>query len=558
MKQKIIGNTIVFIGILVFINIFKMMFGEANSIVGVAIITGALVLLQRDLTASPVENFINLALINVFTGICAYIANINMWIGIPINFIALFVIGYLFSSNLKAPVVISFGLQYFFMIFTPVQGSDFTMRIAGLIFGAFFIILLQMIANKNKLRKHFKNTLLGIIKDFINHLERGEEFYDSVNDKINIIKKIVYESRKKDFYMCDKGKKVTNIIYLLEKINIILEGHALDQDVEVKNYIIKSLKDFKISIENEKLEESNIRIEYSKYSGEALSILRLFDKLEKELIALSKVEEKVKVKFYDIPEKFKTIKVAKNNMKLSSLRFSYSVRLAIVGAISIFIVELFNIPQGKWIAYTIFSLTQPYMESSRIRSKQRIEGTLIGGVIIGIVFMVIKEDSLRGMVILFLGYLNPFVKEYRNLIIVVTASAVAATVIEGGAFALAILRLGLVIIGAVLATLGSKFIIPYKIEDGNKEIKEGYSRIIETMEEDIRENKDENVIKSLYLIPAFLETKLRDTNTDENEVEKLMKYVDEKRKTINEVYSKYYFEHEIEDNQNYKASLVTE
>lgn len=558
MKKKIIGNSILFVGILLFINVFNGMFGEANSVVGVAVITASLALLQRDLTAAPVENFINLALINVFTGLCAYVANMNIWLGIPINFIALFVIGYLFSSNLKTPVVVSFGLQYLFMLFTPVQGRDFAMRIAGLVFGAFFIMLLQVIVNKNKLRKHFKNTLLEILTEFINRLESGEKTYDSVNNKINVIKKIVYESRRKDFYMCDKGKKVTNVIYLLEKINIILEGHALDNDIEVKNYIIKSLKDFKISIENDNLEASNIKIEYSKYSGEGLSILRLFDKLEKELVNLSKVKVNGKVKFYDIPEKFRAIKVMKNNLNKGSLRFSYSVRLAIVGVVSIFVVELFNIPQGKWIAYTIFSLTQPYMESSKIRVKQRIEGTLIGGLIVGIAFVLIKDSTLRGMIILIAGYLNPFMKQYRNLIIVVTVSAVASTVIEGGAFGLAILRLSLIIVGAGFATLGSKFIIPYKIEDGNKEIQNGYSKIIETMEEDIRENKDENVVKSLYLIPAFLETKLRETNIDENETLRLMKYVDEKRKTINEVYSKYYFEHEIEDNQNYKGSLVAE
>ena len=558
MKKKIIGNTILFVGILLFINIFNMMFGQENSVVGVAVITASLMLLQRDLTASPLENFMNLAIFNVFTGVCAYIANINMWIGIPINFVALFVIGYLCSSNLKFPVIIGFGLQYLFMLFTPVYGKSFIMRIAGLIFGAFFAMLLQVIANKNKLKKNFKNTLIGIITDFINQLENGKESYNLINDKVNIIKKIVYESRKKDFYMCDEGKKVTNIIYLLEKINIILENNSLDNDLEAKKYIIKSLKDFKVSIENDNLDTSNIKIDYSRYSSEVINILRLFDKVENEVISLSKVELNGKINFYDIPEKFKMIKVLKNNLNRDSLKFSYGLRLAIVSTISIFIVNLFNIPEGKWIAYTILSLTQPYMESSKIRTRQRIEGTLIGGVIIGVAFILVKDSSARGMIILLAGYLNSFMKDYRNLIIVVTVSAVASTVVEGGAFGIATLRLLLILTGAIFAGIGTKFIIPYKIVDGNKEIENGYEKIIKTMEEDIREHKDENVVKSLYLIPAFLETKLKDTNTDENEITRLMKFVDEKRKVINEVYSKYYFEHEVEEDRNYKTSLVTE
>ena len=57
----------------------------------------------------------------------------------------------------------------------------------------------------------------------------------------------------------------------------------------------------------------------------------------------------------------------------------------------------------------------------------------------------------------------------------------------------------------------------------------------------IIENKDDNIVKSLYLLPAFLEDKFKSTNIDEKELELLAEFADKKRRAINEVYSIYYF-----------------
>ena len=540
-KKLIISNTVLFIAILAFINVFNMFFGPANSVVGVTIITGALTLLQKDLTASPVENTINLIGINLFTGIMAYIASMNMWVGIPVNFIALFAIGYLFSSNLKVAVVIPFGLQYLFMLFTPVQGNDLMLRMCGLIFGGFFMMGLQFLANKNKLKKNFKNIIIEIMNDLIFSIENEKNKYDEINDKINKIKKIVYESRKKSFYICNTGKRVTNIIYLLERMNIIINENDINSDSDSKEYVLAMLKDLKDGITNENVE----LIKIEKFDGlsnpKNSELRRCIISLVKESKSLNGTKSNVDLQPFDIPEKFQIIKIMKDNFKLSSLRVSYGFRLAIVGAISILIVDMFNIPEGKWIVYSIFSLTQPYAETSKIRARQRIEGTLIGASIVVVSFILIKDSSMRGMIVLFAGYLNPYVKDYKKLIVLVTISAVASTVVSGGAMGLAISRVLFVIFGAMLSIAGSKLIIPFHIKDGNNEIKENYTKIIDTMNSDIEEGINENSIKSLYLLPAFFEEKFKATNICDVELSEVKGFADEKRKVLNEVYSKYYF-----------------
>ena len=131
MRKKIITNTIIFVSIILFVTIFKSLFGEGNTLVGVTIITTALTFMEKDLTA----------------------AIQNIWIGILVNFLALFIIGYLFSYNLKRSLVVPFGLQYFFMLFYPAEGEVLFNRFLSLIFGSVFIMLIQFIFNKDKVFK---------------------------------------------------------------------------------------------------------------------------------------------------------------------------------------------------------------------------------------------------------------------------------------------------------------------------------------------------------------------------------------------------------------------
>ena len=57
-KKKIISTTIMFLAIVVSIVLFKMVFGEENSLVAVTGITAALSLLGMDYTINPIQNTI--------------------------------------------------------------------------------------------------------------------------------------------------------------------------------------------------------------------------------------------------------------------------------------------------------------------------------------------------------------------------------------------------------------------------------------------------------------------------------------------------------------------
>ena len=115
-KENIKKQTITFVFIIAFIMGFKSIFGDKNTLIGVTTITAMLMFANVDLTMSPLKNLMQLIALNIITGVGAYIALLNPWIGIPINFAIIFIINYRLYFNLKEPLYVPFTLQYAFII----------------------------------------------------------------------------------------------------------------------------------------------------------------------------------------------------------------------------------------------------------------------------------------------------------------------------------------------------------------------------------------------------------------------------------------------------------
>ncbi|MGL4991973.1 MAG: FUSC family protein, partial [Sarcina sp.] len=314
-------------------------------------------------------------------------------------------------------------------------------------------------------------------------------------------------------------------------------AHELVKKYEIYSIDIFENIKYKIKDENKeniKIKSYNAEIDFNT-SHLLTEIINLVDEINS-----FEILDKSQDEFYKASNKFSRRKILKDNFTMSSLKVSYSLKLAVVGTFGIFVVKYFNLLQGRWLAYTIFSLIQPYSEMIKIRAKERIKGTMIGVLIIVVLFTVVENNALRGIIILLAGYLNSYAKDYKNAMIIVTVSAVASVSILDSVISFGIQRIIFVVLGAVLSIIGNKYIMPYKIEDGNKEIEENYRKLIKTIDMDVNNDEDEHLIKSLYLIPSFFEIKLKSTNIDKKELEHLMKFSDENRVKINGIYRKHY------------------
>lgn len=327
LAKKIILQTILFIGIMLFIGIFEKIFGQKNMFVGVTTIISLLISLGKDLTKNPLKNFIILIVVNIAMGIAVFWSVSNVWIGIIINFVSLFLIGYYLGYTLTRSLILPYGLQYLFMLYAPVYGNDFTKRILALIAGPILIMAVQFIIHK--LSK----------------------------------------------------KKVSNESSL-------------------------------VTFEDDK---SNTGYRYYTIFGKKVRVHRI--------------------------------------------RLAYALKLGILTAVTCFITQYFHLVEGRWMTYTIFSLTEFYSDKCKIKAKKKLQGTLIGVIIVMICFVLIKNKALRGLIILIAGYLNSFAVDYRDIAILVTITAVAPVALSNGTIYAVVQRILYAIIGIILALIANKLII---------------------------------------------------------------------------------------------------
>ena len=368
-KELVKSKTIIFLSIIIFIVIFKSIFGDENTLVGVTTITAALMLLDRDLTLSPVKNLLRLLSINLLIGIGASLASSNIYLGILLNFTILFFISYLFSSNLRSPIYLPFSLQYLFILSTPVAADKLPVRLLSLAVGAIVIMLAQIIVNENKLNKS-GNKLLHNVCDLIadkihdieniNDIETNKMIHDSI-DKFRIM---VYDKIEHNYYLTYEGRLKLNLSISLESINASLDKGSIDLiDKDILKTLERLIIDVKSVIDNESCHSSKyiedlLKVCENKNINDLLnlqilnSMLLLSDTLEN----LMKLDVKhfnmvnISSKFINI---FEDSSIKSFLLDRKSLKFCYGIRIGITISIGAFIVDYFNLSEGRWILFTI-------------------------------------------------------------------------------------------------------------------------------------------------------------------------------------------------------------
>lgn len=314
--KTIVSKTILFVFILVFISIYKRFIGHENTLVAVTVLVELMVLLGKDLTKSPVKNTGKLLATSLILVFASYFADINIYLGIILNLFVITGIGYYYSDTMTKELIVPFGLQYLFMLYSFVEGELLLRRILGLIGGVVVIMVVQFLLHR------------------------------------------VFKKQEK----------------------------ALEND-------------------------------------SSTDLLEFEDK---------KLQTKIRIR--------------------------YAFRVGILSSVVIFLVAYFHISEGRWIVYTIFSLTELYSEQCKVRAKQRLFGTLLGVVVVVALFILIKDNNLRFLILLSAGYLNCYFSNYKDIMVFTTVSAVMSEAIAEGSIAVAFLRISYVAIGTALALLANHFL----------------------------------------------------------------------------------------------------
>lgn len=557
-KELVKSKTIIFLSIIIFIVIFKSIFGDENTLVGVTTITAALMLLDRDLTLSPVKNLLRLLSINLLIGIGASLASSNIYLGILLNFTILFFISYLFSSNLRSPIYLPFSLQYLFILSTPVAADKLPVRLLSLAVGAIVIMLAQIIVNKNKLNKS-GNKLLHNVCDLIadkihdieniNDIETNKMIHDSI-DKFRIM---VYDKREHNYYLTYEGRLKLNLSISLESINASLDKGSIDLiDKDILKTLERLIIDVKSVLDNESCHSSKyiedlLKVCENKNINDLLnlqilnSMLLLSDTLEN----LMKLDVKhfnmvnISSKFINI---FEDSSIKSFLFDRKSLKFCYGIRIGITISIGAFIVDYFNLSEGRWILFTILSVTTPIYETSHSKTNDRLFATIIGSICIVVLFSIFQDPTSRTIIIMLAGYLNGYFSNYKYSTIFVTISAIGSAAIAGNVHELSFNRILYVVIGAIIAILSNKYIFPYRLNDSIKQLDNLYHstiiKLLKEVENLVQGNKRPTIMKNLVVLTSLIDSKVRTDEALVNE-SNFSEMITEKRNLVANIYELY-------------------
>ena len=563
-KKLIVSKTVTFITIIVFIVIFKLIFGEKNTLIGVTTITATLMFLERDLSLSPIRNTIKLILINLLIGISSYLVISNMYLGCIINFFTLFLISYNFCYNLTNPLYLPFTLQYLFLLSNAVNRQELVIRVFALLFGALIIMSAQVLVNKNRLSKSGNKLLENVCDSIVNKIEYKEQYnlvddgVEKINQHINAFRTMIYDKREYNYYLTEEGRLKLNLSVALENIHFMIHDTNLNL---IDNDILKTLK---LLIKESKLllnspNNSINKYDTTLYMQELFKICEnknIYDLLNLQLldsmILLSDAIHSLKqldTKQYNIVDKsheisdlfldngFKSFSIEKK-----SIRFCYAMRVAISLTIGTFIVQYFNLSEGRWMLFTVLSLITPLYETSKSRTKDRIFATIIGSIIIFIIFSIFKDPTLRMLIILTTGYLNGYANQYRYSTIFVTISAIGSAALLGNIELITINRIFFVFSGIVIAILANKYIFPYKLKDSIIQLKNMYHETVISMLKEIKNllegDKNPNTMKNLIIFTSLIDAKSRINEKISNSYS-YNKIISQRRFLVSNIYELY-------------------
>ncbi|MFH5962603.1 FUSC family protein [Clostridium perfringens] len=517
----------------VLMGLYKTIFGVENTIIGLIIAMASYAFLRLDLTSYPIYKSMIFLILNLFLAISAYISAINPFVGLIINFLILFTVSFIYTTEFKNVISYIFLLLYVYMWEYPISLDELPRRLVAMGVGVFIIIGIHILFNRRNFKKNSNNIIIRSIRNIqketchiINESYREKEniYIDSELRKLLILiegrnnNKFI-ENHKDDIYF--------NIVLILERINSIINkvGKVNNKSKDVINYLNSLNHDLeniilflerKIECINE--EKADLNKDYTinnwtekeyAFLGECTELIRLLEKNINNLYEYrrKKSRKRIKVKF-----NLKELLIGNSSLKMKHLRVAYSLKLAIAVSLIMFIVDLFKIPQGRWIVTSVYVVIQPYEEETLTKAIKRFKGTIIGVIIYISIFTFFPHIIPLELLLLILMFLYFVQKDYEKKVVCTALMTLSFGLSRSTVGYLAFYRFLFVIIGIGIALGINKLIFPQSIKNSIYDLKERYleltSKLLYELKSILYEEKyNENTVK-LLLDCNLIECKL--------------------------------------------------
>ncbi|WP_368236076.1 FUSC family protein [Clostridium perfringens] len=512
---------------------YKTIFGVENTIIGLIIAMASYAFLRLDLTSYPIYKSMIFLILNLFLAISAYISSINPFVGLIINFLILFTVSFIYTTEFKNVISYIFLLLYVYMWEYPISLDELPRRLVAMGVGVFIIIGIHILFNRRNFKKNSNNIIIRSIRNIqreISHIinesymEKENIYIDSELRKLLIL---IKGRNNNKFIGNNKDDIYFNIVLILERINSIINKvgkvnsksevvieylNSLNHDLENITLFLEGkvecINEEKDDLGKESMINSLAEKEYA-FLEECTELIRLLEKNINNLYEYNKKKprKKIKVKF-----NLKELVVGNSSLKMKHLRVAYSLKLAIAVSLIMFIVDLFKIPQGRWIVTSVYVVIQPYEEETLTKAIKRFKGTIIGVIIYISIFTFFPHIIPLELLLLILMFLYFVQKDYDKKVVCTALMTLSFGLSRSTVGSLAFYRFLFVIIGIGIALGVNKLIFPQSIKNSIYDLKERYLELTNKLLCELKsilyeEEYNKNTVK-LLLDCNLIESKL--------------------------------------------------
>lgn len=485
-------STLNFIFIIAYVNIFQILFGPENAIVGVIFTIMMSASMVRDLTAAPVKHFLIQAFVLVWIALAAFwVTAFPAPLSFLINFITILAILYAFTYEYSSHIYFPYILSYLFLVFiSPVNVQQLPKRILGMLIGAVSILLYQWIMGRNRVVETARDVLsemMDLVSGYILYrLKRTSKHPDltEIRHQLCCLSQTVYDRRKKvlcisdaSFSMVGAGRELENLLICIHDLPDPLPV----QEQKLLDKISSYLDIYKSYLHQEITALPSLETGcFPEYEKEPALFYKALANIHDWLIRMTDPERKTHYKKTALPLKIRL----KFLLDLSPVRVIYAVRTALLLASATLLVQSAALPHGKWLLFTLASLSLPYADDVPAKIKKRILATLAGGLISVVIYALVPAAAGRTAAMMLSGYLSFYFKDYVQTFACSTIGALGGAVFMN-AFgfqavgSIFLIRLGYVLAGAVLAYIFNCLILPYNCAKATQHLMKKYNSVTE-------------------------------------------------------------------------------
>lgn len=493
-RDKFRFGTLSFIFIVAYINVFQLIFGPENSIVGVIFTIMMSASMARDLTAAPVRHLIAQSLVLVWMALAAYWVNaLPMPMSFMINFVTLLGILYAFTYEYSSHLYFPYILSYLFLIYiSPVSGAQLPRRLMAMLAGAVSIMLYQWFMGRKRVVETAKDVLCGMV-DMISHyidsrLEGGVDAPDFpyMRSRLYQLSRTVYERRKRilcisdaSFYMVDAGRGLEHLLVLINELPAPLCRNDRDLLINVRSRLAAFHSFLQQETGGIPLIDSSVPAapESSKTS---VLFQNSLNYIRDRLLHMTDPQNRSRYRETSLSFRFRLMAA----LDLSPVRAVYALRTALVLSAAACLVQALGMPHGRWLLFTLASVSLPYADDVPAKTKKRILATITGGLASVVIYSLVPSAAGRTAAMMLSGYLSFYFTDYRETYACSTVGALGGAVfMEAFRFpdiaGIFVIRLGYILAGAAAAWLVNCLIFPYSRARATRQLWTKYKTITE-------------------------------------------------------------------------------